>query len=88
MSRFNQPQQQGQYGGNTYQNQNQGQGWQNNPNNQNYGCRNNQNSMPPPQVNKPPIKKKVDLEEALSQMLTSHTTYMNETKENMQNQST
>ena len=30
VSRFNQPQQQGQYGGNNYQNQNQGQGWRNN----------------------------------------------------------
>ena len=87
VSRFNQNQQQGQYGGNTYQNQNQnqGQGWQNN---QNYGWRNNQNSKPPPQVNKPPIEKKVDLEEALTQMLTSHATYMNETKVTMQNQST
>ena len=33
-------------------------------------------------------KKKVDLEEALAQMLTSYTTFMNETKANMQNQST
>ena len=34
VSRFNQsqPQQQGQYGGNNYQNQNQGQGWRNNQN--------------------------------------------------------
>ena len=44
--------------------------------------------MPPPQVNKPSTEKKVDLEEALAQMLTSHTTFMNETKETMQNQST
>ena len=44
--------------------------------------------MPHPQVNKPPTKKKVNLEEALAQMLTSHTTFMNETKANMQNQST
>ena len=44
--------------------------------------------MPPPQVNKPPTKKKVDLEEALAQMLTSHTTFMNETKATMQNQLT
>ena len=53
VSRFNQsqPQQQGQYGGNNYQNQNQGQGWRNNQNSQNsqgYGWRNNQNNMPPP----------------------------------------
>ena len=83
---INQPQQQFQYGGNTYQNQNQnqGQGWHNN---QNYGWRNNQNSMPPPQVSKLPIEKKMDLEEALAQMCTSHTTFMNETKVNMQNQS-
>ena len=33
-------------------------------------------------------KKKVDLEEALAQMLTSHTTFKNETKANMQNQLT
>ena len=66
-------QQQGQYGGNTYQNQNkkQGQGW-----------RNNQNSMPPSSVRKPLTEKKVDLEEALTLMITSHTTFMNETKEN------
>ena len=44
--------------------------------------------MPPPQVNKPSIEKKVDLEAALAQMLTSHTTFMNETKATMQNQST
>ena len=39
-------------------------------------------------MNKPLVEKKVDLEEALAQMLTSHTTFMNETMENMQNQST
>ena len=87
MSRFNQPQQQVQYGGNTYQNQNQSQGWQNNQNNHNYGWRNNQNSLPPPQVSKSPLEKKV-LEEELAQMLTSYISFMNETKANMQNQST
>ena len=44
--------------------------------------------MPPPQVNKPPAEKKVDLEEALAQMLTSHIDFMNETKVNMQSQLT
>ena len=44
--------------------------------------------MPPPQVSEPPPEKKVDLEEALAQMLTSHTTFMNETKANMQHQAT
>ena len=39
-------------------------------------------------MNKPPAKKKVDMEEALGQMLTSHTTFMNELKANMKNQST
>ena len=39
-------------------------------------------------MNKPPTEKKVDLEKALAQMLTSHTTFMNETKATMQNQST
>ena len=39
-------------------------------------------------MNKPPAEKKVDLEEALAQMLTSHITFMNETKATMQNQST
>ena len=77
VSRFNQNQQQSQYGGNTYQNQN-----------QNYGWRNNQNSMSLSQVSKPLAEKKIDLEEALAQMLTSHTTFMNETKANLQNQST
>ena len=42
--------------------------------------------MPPPQVNT--VEKKMDLEEALAQILTSHTTFMNETKATMQNQST
>ena len=31
-------------------------------------------------------KKKVDLEEALAHMMTSHTAFMNETKANFQNQ--
>ena len=44
--------------------------------------------MPPPQVSKPLAEKKVDLEEALAQMLTSHTAFMNETKATMPNQST
>ena len=44
--------------------------------------------MLPPEVNNPPAEKKVDLEKALAQMLTSHTAFMNETKANMQNQST
>ena len=39
-------------------------------------------------MNKPPAEKKVDLEEALAQMLTSHIAFMNETKATMQNQST
>ena len=95
MSRFNQsqPQQQGQYEGNNYQNQNQGQGWrknqnQNNQNSQGYGWRNNQNNMPPPRASEQPPEKKVDLEQALAQMLTSHTAFMNETKANMQHQTT
>ena len=75
VSRFNQnqSQQQGQYGSSNYQNHNQGQGWrpnQNNQGNQSYGWRNNQNNMPPPRVSEPPTKKKVDLEQALAQMLT------------------
>ena len=95
MSRFNQnqSQQQGQYGGNNYQNQNQGQGWRNNQNqnsqnNQGYGWRNNQNNMPSNRVSEPPPEKKVDLEQALAQMLTSHSAFMNETKANMQQQAT
>ena len=39
-------------------------------------------------MSKPPTEKKVDLEETLAQMLTSHTTFMNETKANMHNQAT
>ena len=93
MSRFNQsqPQQQGQYGGNNYHNKNQGQGWrknQNSQNNQGYGWRNNQNNIPPPRASEPPTEKKVDLEQALAQMLTSHTAFMKETKANMQHQAT
>ena len=79
--------------GNNYKNQNQGQGWpnsqnQNSQNNQGYGCRNNQNNMPSNRVREPPPEKKVDLEQALAQMLTSHSAFMNETKENMQQQET
>ena len=95
VSRFNhsQSQQQGHYGGNNYQNQIQGQGWRNNQNqnsqnNQGYGWRNNQNNTASPRVSEPPPEKKVDLEQALAQMLTSHTAFMNETKENMQQQAT
>ena len=95
VSRFsqNQPQQQGPYGGNSYENQNQGQGWRNNQNqnsqnNQGYGWRNNQNNMPSNRANEPPSEKKLDLEQALAQMLTSHSAFMNETKPNMQQQAT
>ena len=95
VSRFNQSQsqQQGQYGGNNYQNQHQGQGWRNNQNqnsqnNQGYGWRSNQNNMPSNRVSEPPPEKKVDLEQALAQMLTSHSAFMNETKANMQQQAT
>ena len=95
VSRFNQnqSQQQGPYGGNSYQNQNQGQGWRNNQNqhnqnNQGYGWRNNQNNMPSNRANEAPSEKKLDLEQALAQMLTSHSAFMNETKANMQQQAT
>ena len=95
VSRFNQnqSQQQGPYGGNNYQNQNQGQGWHNNQNqnsqnNQGYGWRNNQNNMPSNRANETPSEKKLDLEQALAQMLTSHSAFMNETKANMQQQAT
>ena len=44
--------------------------------------------MPPPRVSDLPQEKKVDLEQALDQMLTSHTAFMNETEANMQNQAT
>ena len=44
--------------------------------------------MPPPQARKPPQEKKVDFEEALAQMLTFHAAFMNETKANIQSQST
>ena len=36
--------------------------------------------MPPPRVNEPTPKRKVNLEQELAQMLTSHTAFMNETK--------
>ena len=39
-------------------------------------------------MSEPPLEKKVDLEQAFAQMLTSHTAFMNETKENMQHQAT
>ena len=44
--------------------------------------------MTPPRVSEPPPEKKVDLEQALAQILTSHTAFMNETKANMQHQAT
>ena len=95
VSKFNQnqSQQQGPYGGNSYQNQNQGRGWRNNQNqnsqnNQGYGWRNNQNNTPSNRTSEPPSEKKVDLEQALAQMLTSHSAFMNETKANMQQQAT
>ena len=44
--------------------------------------------MPSNQASEPPPEKKVDLEQALTQMLTSHSTFMNETKANMQQQAT
>ena len=89
----NQSQQQGPYGGNSYQNQNQGQGWcnnqnQNSQNNQEYGWRNNQNNMQSNRTSETPSEKKLDLEQALAQMLTSHSAFMNETKANMQQQAT
>ena len=39
-------------------------------------------------MSEPPPEKQVDLEQALAQMLTSYTTFMNETKANMQHQAT
>ena len=44
--------------------------------------------MPLNRVSEPPPEKKVDLEQALAQMLTSHSAFMNETKANMQQQAT
>ena len=95
VSRFNQSQsqQQGPYEGNNYHNQNQGQGSRNNQNHnsrnyQGYGWRKNQNNMPSNRANETPSEKKLDLEQALAQMLTSHSAFMNETKANMQQQAT
>ena len=44
--------------------------------------------MPSNRANEPPSEKKLDLEQALAQMLTSHSVFMNETKANMQQQAT
>ena len=44
--------------------------------------------MPSNRANEPPSEKKLDLEQALAQMLTSHSAFMNETKANMQQQAT
>ena len=44
--------------------------------------------MPSNRVSKPPPEIKVDSEQALAQMLTSHSAFMNETKANMQQQAT
>ena len=78
IARYNQ-QQQNPYVGNNFQ----GQGWRNN---QNFPWKNTQNSGQPMQSNIQPKEKKVDLEEALAHMMTSHTAFMNETKANFQNQ--
>ena len=59
------------------------QGWRNHPN---LSWRNNQNVLQPEQSN-PPQEKKVNLEEAMAQLATSHTHFMNETRTNFQNQS-
>ena len=78
IARYNQ-QQQNPYVGNNFQ----GQGWRNNLN---FPWKNTQNSGQPMQSNIQPKEKKVDLEEALAHMMTSHTAFMNETKANFQNQ--
>ena len=44
--------------------------------------------MPSNRNSEPPIEKKLDLEQALAQMLTSHSAFVNETKANMQQQAT
>ena len=44
--------------------------------------------MPSNRANETPSEKKLDLEQALAQMLTSHSAFMNETKANMQQQAT
>ena len=44
--------------------------------------------MPSNRNSEPPTEKKLDLEQALAQMLTSHSAFMNETKANMQQQAT
>ena len=44
--------------------------------------------MQPPRASEPHPEKKVFLEQALAQMLTSHTAFMNETKVNMQHKAT
>ena len=80
IARYNQQQQQqNSYASNNFQ----GQGWRNN---QNFPWKNTQNIGQPMQSNNQPQEKKVDLEEVLAHMLTSHTAFMNETKANFQNQ--
>ena len=44
--------------------------------------------MPSNRASEPPPEKKLDLEQFLAQMLTSHSAFMNETKANMQQQAT
>ena len=44
--------------------------------------------MPSNRNSEPPAEKKLDLKQALAQMLTSHYAFMNETKANMQQQAT
>ena len=59
------------------------QGWRNHPN---LSWKNNQNVLQPEQNNSPQ-EKKVNLEDAMAQLATSQTQFMNETRTNFQNQS-
>ena len=90
VSRFNQnqPQQQGQYGQQQLSTIESRQGWRNNQINQCYGWRNNQNKMHHPSDANHSREKGGTLEQALTQILTSHTALMNKTKEIMQHQAT
>ena len=44
--------------------------------------------MPSNRNSEPPVEKKLDLEQALARMLTSHSAFMNKTKAKMQQQAT
>ena len=58
-------------------------GWRNNPN---FSWKNNQHG-PPPMLARPPLEKKVSLEEAMAQLVSTRNQFMNKSRMSLQNHS-